>query len=208
MAASLDGVRRVVVVGSGDSEFAVVLGSREPGRVFDEVMRWLPYKEILVPIAHAVYWGITWLMDADRASTTAPRDVAPAAVVAHAFARTLLMSGPFVQIVPMSSEPVGDARRDADAIVRLAVPSWGLVRVRAGNPDLVGGFADVRAEMVLRETGVMIWRHEEDVTHPDPISLASFTADRELTRERMIEVLERAGRRLASELVYAQRGDK
>jgi hypothetical protein len=207
-AARLDGVRRVVVVASGESRFAVVHGSKEPGRAFDDVMKWLPYKEILVPIAQAVYWGITWLVDAERASSTAPRDVAPAAVVADAFARTLLASAPFDQIVPMDREPVGDVRKGADAIVRLAVPSWGLVRVQEGNPHLVGGFADVRAEMVLRETGVMVWRHEEDVTHPERLALEAFTADRALTRERLMEVLERAGRRLANELVYAQSGGK
>lgn len=207
-AAPLDGIRRVVVIASGESRFAVVRGSDEPGRVFDEVMKWLPYKDVLVPIAQAVYSMITSLMEADRASSTTPRDVTPAAVVAEAFAATLRRAGSFDEVAATKREPVGDERRGADAIVRLTVPSWGLVQVRGGDPELVGGFADVSAEMVLRETGVVVWKHAEDVTHPEPISLASFTADRALTRERMIEVLERAGRRLANELVYARSGDQ
>jgi hypothetical protein len=204
--AALDGVRRVVVVASGESRFAAVDRSQEPGPAFDQIMKWLPYKEILVPIAQAVYWGVTWLMDGDRASGAAPRDVAPAVVVAEAFAHTLHVSGPFDQIAAMDREPVGDARRNADAIVRLAVPSWGLVRVREGSPELVAGFADVRAQLVLRETGVILWEHEEDVTHPERLSLEAVTGNRALMREGLIDVLERAGRRLANELVYARSG--
>lgn len=206
--AALDGVRRVVVVTSGESRFSVVQASKEPGREFDEVMKWLPYKEILVPIARAVYWGVTWLIDADRASGTVPRDVTPGAVVADAFARTLQVSGPFDQIVPLDREPVGDVRRNADAIVRLSVPSWGLMRVREGNPHLVAAFVDVRAQMVLRESGVVMWEHEEDVTHPERLSLEAFTRDRALSREELIDVLERAGRRLANELLYARGGGR
>jgi hypothetical protein len=118
------------------------------------------------------------------------------------------MSGPFDEIVTMDREPVGDARRNADAIVRLSVPSWGFVPVREGDPQLVAAFADVRAEVVLRETGVVAWRHDEDVTHPDRLSLETFTGDRALTREELIGVLERARRRLASELLYARGGTR
>lgn len=206
--AAFDDVRRVVVVMSGESRFTVMQESKEPGRAFDEVMKWLPYKEVLAPIAKAVYWGITWLIDADRAAGTVPQDVVPGAVVADAFARTLQVSGPFNQIVALDREPVGDERRHADAIVRLTVPSWGLMRVREGNPDLVAGFADVRALMVLRETGVVVWEHEEDVTHPERLPLDAFRRDRALTRQELIDVLERAGRRLANELVYARNGGR
>ena len=204
---ALDGVRRVVLVASGESQFTVVQGSKEPGRELEEVLKWLPYKEILVPLARAVYWGVTWLLDTARASDTVPPGVAPGAVVADAFARTMLASGgPFDQILAMDTEPVGEARRNAEAIVRLSVPSWGLLRVREGTPSLVAAFADVRAEIVLRETGVVVWRHEEDVTHPEALSLDALRGDRALARDQLTGVLERAGRRLASELIYARSG--
>jgi hypothetical protein len=204
--AALDDVRRVVVVTSGESRFAVLDQSKEPGREFDEVVKWLPFKEIIGPIARAVYSGVTALINGDRASATVPKDVSPGAVVADAFARTLQVSGPFNQIAALDREPVGDERRQADAIVRLSVPSWGLMRVREGSPDLVAGFADVRAQMVLRETGVVIWEYEEDITHPQRLTLDAFTHDRALTRQELVDVLERAGRRLANELVYARGG--
>src|SRR6266513_1166931 len=88
--AALAGIRRVVVVASGESRFTVESASKEPGQEFDEIVKWLPYKDILVPIAKAVYWGITWLIDDARTSSTIPRDVTPAAVVTDAFARTIL----------------------------------------------------------------------------------------------------------------------
>ena len=204
VSAPLDGIRRVIVVASGESKFAMVQGNTtEPTRVFDEVVKWLPYRDILIPIAQVLRWGINWLMESDAASK-APRDVTPAAVVANAFARTLMASSAMDQIVPMAHEPVGDARANADAIVRVSVPAWGLLRVQEGTPPVVGGFADVRAEMVLRETGVIVWRHDEDVTHPDRLRLDTVTTDRAAARERLVEVLDRAGRRLANELVYAQ----
>jgi hypothetical protein len=198
------GIRRVAVVPSGSSRFAVDHGAREPGREFDQVMKWLPYKEIVVPIAQAVFQGLSWLLDADRASSTVPRDVSPAGVVAGAFARALAATGPFEEVAALEREPVGDVRRHADAILRLSVPSWGLVRVREGKPATVGAFADVRATLMLRETGAILWEHAEDVTHPERLPLDALTADRDLARERLVEVLERAGRRLATELVYAQ----
>jgi hypothetical protein len=204
---ALDGVRRIVIVASGESQFAVVQGSKEPGPEFEQVTKWLPYKDIVVPIARAVYWGITWFLDAARASDTVPPGVTPSAVVADAFARTVQVSGgPFDQIVAIDREPVGEARRNADAILRLSVPSWGLVRVREGTPALVAAFADVRAEIALRETGVVVWQHEEDITHPEELPLEALTGDRALAREQLTGVLERAGRRLANEFVYARSG--
>ena len=202
-AAPIEDVRRLVVVASGESRFAVVEGSNDSARILDDVMKWLPHKTILAPIAQALHRGITWLVDTDRESRTAPRDVAPAIVVADAFAWTLLASNSFGHaIVLMDREPVGETRRKADAIIRVSVPSWGVMRVQEGKPHLVGAFADVRAAMTLRETGVVVWAHDEDVTHPERLSLEAVTADRAGTRERLIEVLERAGARLANELVY------
>lgn len=205
--AAFTDVRRVVVVATGDSRFTVMQEARSPGRTFDDVMRWLPYKELLAPIARAVYSGLNRLIDGD-ATGTLPKDVVPGAVVSEAFARALQVSGPFNQIVPLDREPVGDDRRHADAIVRLTVPSWGLMRVREGQGDVVAGFADVRAQMVVRETGVVVWEHEEDITHPGRLSLDAFKRDPALARQELVDVLERAGRRLASELIYARDGGR
>src|SRR5262249_57372122 len=85
-------------------------------------------------------------------------------------------------------EPLGEDRRRADAIVRLTVPAWGLMRVREGEPDLHSAFADVRGAMVLRGTGVVVWERTEDVTGLERFPLASFTDERELTREQLVEV--------------------
>lgn len=204
----LDGVRRVVVVASGESRFAAVEGSTSGARskelsVLDEVIKWGPWVNSWVgPVAQLVRWGITWLMD-DRPKTQ-PRDVGPASIVASTFAQTVLASGgQQPQFVVTDREPVGEARKDADAIVRVAVPAWGVARVQDGKPPLVGAFADVRAEMVLRETGVVLWKHEEDVTHPERVPEGTFGADRAAARDRLTEVLERAGRRMGNELVYA-----
>ena len=84
------------------------------------------------------------------------------------------------------------------------MPAWGLVRVREGEPDLHSAFADVHAELVLRGTGVVVWKSTEDVTDLERVPLATFTADRKFTRQQLIDVLERAGQRLASELLYAR----
>jgi hypothetical protein len=202
----LDGVRRIVIVGSGQSRFTVGQGSKEPGPEIDQALKWLPYQELLVPIARAVYWGVSWLMESSRSSSAVPADVTPAIVVADAFAQALRGRGAFDVIATVEREPVGDSRRDADAIVRLTVPAWGLVDVREGDPRQVSAFADVRAQIVLRETGVVVWEHDEDVTHPERLSLQTLTGDRELRREQLVAVLERAGRRLASELLYARSG--
>lgn len=204
IAAGLEGLHRVVVVPSGETRFAAASPGKEAGPELDEILRWLPYRGLLAPIARAVYRGVASLMNADGGASAAPRDVTPGAVVAEAFARSLQLSGPFAEVVARGREPVGDERRNVDAIVRLSVPAWGLVNVRDGDAPLVAGFADVRAQMVARESGVVLWEHEEDVTHPERFSVEALKQDRALSREELIEVLERAGRRLATEFLYAR----
>jgi hypothetical protein len=124
--------------------------------------------------------------------------------VADAFARRLKASGQFAEVRTAEREPVGDERRRADAIIRVAVPAWGLMRVREGKPDLMAGYADVRAQMVVRETGTVVWEHDEDVTHAERLPLQAFTRDGEFARQGLLEVLERAGQRVANEFLYAR----
>ena len=198
--AAPESLGRVVVVPWGDSRFAVARAEQDPTPIFNAIFNWLPYKNVLVPIAQLVYAGVTSFLESDRAAGTRP-DVVPAALVAEAFTRALRESGTVSHIVTTSREPVGDARRDAEVVVRVAVPSWGLVHVRN---DQVSGFADVRVEVVRRETGRVLWTHEEDVTHPERFAADALKKDQALTRELLMEVLGRAGRRVANELVYVR----
>jgi hypothetical protein len=201
-----ENVRRIAVVVAGESRFTVLEHSAQPGRTFDEVLRWTSYTSLLQPLAALVHRGINWLLESDRAETTG-RDLAgisPRATVSAAFARTLAASDQFQEIRMLDREPVGDERRRLDAIVRLVVPRWGIVRVREGDPDLLSGFADVRAEMTLRGTGVVVWETTEDVTDPERLSLESFEKNTEFTRHHLLDVLTRAGERLANELLYAR----
>jgi hypothetical protein len=203
-----ENLRRLVVVASGDTTFAAVTEhSAEPGRTFDEILKWSSFGGWWwKPAADLAHRGINWLLQLNRQSDASAGlgGVSPREVVAAAFASTLLASGQYDEISTLTAEPSGDDRRGADAIVRLAVPAWGLVRVREGDPDLHSAFADVRAELVLRGTGVVVWKRTEDVTDLERVPLATFTADRKFTRQQLSDVLERAGQRLASELLYAR----
>ena len=204
-----DHVREVAVVVSGESQFSVLDDSAEPGRTFGEILKWPifgAYEVWLRPLADLVHRGINWLLEGDRkAEATAHLgDASPRTLVAAAFVHGLETSGRFDGIRAYAREPAGEDRRRADAIVRVTVPTWGFVRVRAGEPELVSAFADVRAEMVVPETGVVLWTHTQDVTDPERLPLASFKKDRDFSRQQLIGVLERAGQRLASELIYAQ----
>ena len=201
-----DDVRRLTVVVSGESQFAVLEHSAEPGRTFDVLLKSTPYATLLKPIADLVHQAINWLMGSDRTTDAAAdlRDVSPPVVVARAFEQALLASGRFDDVRTVRREPAGEDRRHDDVVVRLSVPAWGLVRVHEGDPDLLSAYADARAEMVVLETGTVLWKNDEDVTDPERLPLKSFTADRQLTRQRLIDVLQRAGRRMASELLYAR----
>jgi hypothetical protein len=201
-----DDVRQLTVVVSGKSQFTVLENSAEPGRTFDQVLAWNPYSALLKPIADLVHQVINWLVEFDRKADASADlgDVSPAWLVARAFEETLRASGRFDEIRTLQREPAGDDRHRADIVLRLTVPTWGLVRVREGDPDLLSAFADVRAEMVARSSGVALWKGDEDVTGPERLALKAFTSDRALTRQQLLDVLERAGRRLANELLYAQ----
>jgi hypothetical protein len=206
----LDSLDRVVVVTAGESRFASAKTSSvsssldDSFRIFGEVMKWVPSSwGWAVPMAQLLRQGIGWLME-EGAQKAAPKEVSPAAVVASTFAQTVLTGGASrARIVVTDREPTADARKDVDAIVRIAVPAWGVMRVQDGTPPLMGAFADVRAEMLLRETGVVVWRHEEEITHPERVPEGALRSDPDAARARLAEVLERAGRRMGSELVYA-----
>jgi hypothetical protein len=201
-----DNVRRIAVVVTGESRLTVLEHSAEPGRTFDEMLSWTPYKSLLQPLAALVHRGINWLLEFDR-TETAGRDLAgisPKAAVSIAFAQALAASDQFQEIQMLDREPVGEDRRRVDAIVRLTVPTWGIVRVREGDPDLLSGFADARAEMMIRGTGVVVWQNTEDVTDPERLPLDAFKKDTEFTRHHLLDVLTRAGQRLANELLYAR----
>lgn len=204
-----DDLRRVVVVVSGQSTFAIVDFPVEPGRTFDEVLKWipwLPYRAALGPAAKLAHQGINRALGADRAATAAPSidGISPRSVVAGAMARTLEASGWFDEVRALEREPTGEDRRRADAIVRVSVPAWGLVRVREGEPGLLSSFADVRGQMAVRGTGVVVWEDSQDVTNPEQLPADAFLRDRTLARQEMTDVLERAGQRLANELLYAR----
>ena len=199
--------RTHVVVAWGESQFSVMDGATAPlDPQLDDVLKHVPYAAVWRALAQVVHWGVSRLNEAKGKDSTAPhvQDLAPRAVVADAFARTLLASG-LQQVTLLDREPVGADRHGADVIVRLAVPTWGLLRVREGKPALVSGFADVRAQVVAPETGAILWEHEEDITHPDRVPLETFSRDRDFARQEMTDLLERAGRRLASEYLYARR---
>jgi len=208
-ARTFEHVRQIAVVVSGESAFTVRADSAEPGRTFDEILKWGmfgSYTSVLRPIAELVHRGINWLLDVDsRADARVDLgDLTPRSFVAGAFVQALDASGRFVEIRAYGHEPVGDDRRRADAIVRITVASWGLVRVQEGDPDLVSAFADVRAEMVAPGSGVTLWTGNEDTTDAERLPLRAFTKDREFARQQLLAVLERAGQRLASELLYAR----
>src|SRR5919108_5790056 len=133
-----DNVRRLAIVTSGDSTFTVNQHRAEPGRTFDEILTRAPFEAWLRPVAQLVHRGINWLLDVDRKSDVATGlgGVSPRDVVGAAFAGTLAASGYYDEISTLTHEPLGEDRQRADAIVRLSVPAWGLVRVREGNPGL------------------------------------------------------------------------
>jgi hypothetical protein len=157
----------------------------------------------LAPFTPFIQAGFDWLFE-QGSSTGAPRDVAPGTVVAEAFARTLVASGRFDQVRTLEREPVGDDRRRTEALVRLTIPTWGLVRVREGKPELMAAYADVRAQVVVPSTGVIVWEHAEDVTHADRVPSTTLSGDTALARQELLDVLERAGQRLANEFLYAR----
>jgi len=205
-----DDVRRISIVVAGESSLSVVEHKAEPGRTFDEIMAWYPTKVWMRPLAKLVHQGINWALGFDQTVTIARSvdGISPRTVVAAAMARRLRASGWFEEIRTLEREQSIEDRRRDDAVVRVMVPTWGLVRVRDGDPDLLAGFADVRAHMAQPGTGIVVWEGSEDVTSPEQFPVGAFMKDPDFARQEMVDVLERAGQRLASELMYARRAGR
>ena len=207
-------VRRLVVVPSGETRLTMP-GAKNAddatvGRVFGEIAKWYPKAALWGVLASVIQRGIDWLTEDGRSSTDGRqvRGISPGTVVADAFTRALVASGRFDEVRMVAREPIGDDRREMDALVRVIVPAWGLVRVREGKPDMMAAYADVRAQIVIQPTSTIVWEHAEDVTHGDRLPLEAFTADSALSRQALLEALERAGQRLANELLYARSGGR
>jgi len=199
-----DPTHSVAIIASGQSQFAVDEFGAEPGRTLDEVLKY-PYWGLLRPLAGVVHHVVNRYLHTDRGRTIEPTlPLPPSSIVGEAMARSLQASGRFTEVRVVEREPTGADGQQADMIVRVTVPTWGLMRVRAGEPDLVSGFVDTRATMSARGTGVVVWETEEDVTAPRRLPLESLTRDQQIARQELIGVLERAGQRLASELLYAR----
>jgi hypothetical protein len=199
-------VRRLTVVPSGESAFiTMTTGSTfNVGRVFNEVVKWYPKAIFFAPLTPVIQAGVDWFLEQGRSTKAHVADISPGSAVAEAFARALVASGRFDQVRMLEREPVGENRPQTDAFVRLTVPSWGLVRVRDGKPELVAAYADVHAQVIVPPTGVIVWEHQEDVTHADRVPLHALTGDAVLARQELLDVLERAGQRLANEFLYAR----
>src|SRR5262249_43589137 len=187
----------------------VLASPAEPGRTFDEILKWipwLPYQAALRPAAQLVHRGINWALEADRAATATSRlqGLSPRSVVAKSLARTLETTGWFDEVRVAEREPVAEERRGTDALVRVAVPTWGLVRVRDGDEGLLSGFADVRGQMAMPRTGIVLWEESQGVRSGKQFRGGGFRRDAACARQEMVVVLERAGQRLANELLYSR----
>ena len=201
-----DDVRRLAIVASGESSLSVVGHHAEPGRTFDEILAWYPTQAWMRPLARLLHKGINWARELSPKAAISPSvdDIAPRTVVAAAMARKLRASGWFDEIRTLEREPTAEERRDDDALVRVMVPTWGLIQVREDDPDLLAGFADVRGYLTIPGTGIVLWEGSQDVTAPEQFPVDTFIENRDFARRELLDVLERAGQRLASELLYAR----
>jgi hypothetical protein len=205
-ASPFDDVRRLVIVASGESSLSVVGHHAQPGRTFDEILAWYPTQAWMRPLAKLLHKGINWALELGQTASISGRvdDISPRTVVVTAMAEKLRASGWFDEVRTLEREPTaGDPRHD-DAVVRVMVPAWGLVRVLEGDPDLLAGFADVRGYLTIPGAGVVLWETTQDVTAPGQFPVDTFMKDPDFARRELVDVLERAGQRLASELMYAR----
>src|SRR5437879_13911062 len=67
-----DNVRRVAVVVTGDSRFTVLEHRAEPGKTFDAVLGWTPFKSLLQPFAMLARRAPNCLVAPDRAAAAGP----------------------------------------------------------------------------------------------------------------------------------------
>src|SRR6185369_18026816 len=107
VARPFDDIQRVAIIVSGESAFAVAEDRVEPGRTFDEILKWHPYGGALRPVAKLVHRAINKLRDADQAATAARNvdGVSPGSAVARAMARTLERSERFDKVRILEREP-------------------------------------------------------------------------------------------------------
>jgi hypothetical protein len=152
-----DDVKRVVVVVSGDSSFSIVDHAVEPGRTFDEVIKWLPwvqYQAALRPAAQLIHRGINWALGRTvRPLAVSEAGVSPRMVVAGSMAKTLEASGRFTDVRTFDREPSAEERRSAEPSCGYPCPHGVSCAFARASPASRPALADVRGQMAMRAPG-------------------------------------------------------
>ena len=208
----LQGVGRLAVVVPAQSTFTV-LNARMTAGVAQSMPRGMGILDTLFFLGLSVVLagaeaGIASAEDAALTAAVAPHVAAISApsVLGEAFVRTLRAARRFGEIPMLDREPQGDELKRFDVVVLLKVPAWGLVRVTREEQVLMSGFAIIQARMTMASSGQVVWEEEDDATGHGWHALDSFKQDAELTRRELTDTLERAGWRLAAELLYPRGG--
>src|SRR5215470_10346490 len=105
-----DNVRRLAVVSTGETALAVTEHSAEPGRTFNEILKWGVFRDPWWhPLADLVHRGINWLLEVDRKSDAGASltGITPRDVVASALAWSLIASGQYDEVSLHPREPLG-----------------------------------------------------------------------------------------------------
>jgi hypothetical protein len=127
VARPFDDVPRVAIIVSGESAFAIAEDRVQPGRTFDEIMKWHPYGAALGPVAKLVHRAINKLRDADQTATAPAMSMVSPGSPSPGQARTL---GSEVRVRILEREPSGDRPRDDG---RSARDGAGVGRHRSGK---------------------------------------------------------------------------
>jgi hypothetical protein len=189
----LAGVQRVAVVVAEDGAFTVVK-ERAKATATGAVVFGL----VGAAVASAANHG----MDREEADRIRPglTGFSPASPLRDAFVGAL-KGGGRIEVDVVESERLLQGQ-DHDAIIRLTIKDWGVRLPSRAISDKLAAFAEIEARMTRGRSQEVLWDEHEVSLGNGRHELAAYRQDAVLLRGELTEMLQGAGYRLATLLIY------
>lgn len=123
-------------------------------------------------------------------------------------AKTLKESVRFSEVQMLDQKlPAAEARK-YDAVLTVRIMRWGLRAPAPTESEALAAFAEIQAQMMRVENGETLWEERDTVVGQGRHGLAAYQQDRNLLRQELQDMIEKAGYRVAMQLLYPKEGKR
>lgn len=128
--------------------------------------------------------------------------------LAGILARALKESARFSEVQMLDQEPTAAEARKYDAVLTIRIVNWGLRAPAPTESARLAAFAELQIRMVRVSNSETLWEEQDTVVGQGRYGLATYQQDRNLLRQELQDTIEKAGYRVATQLLYPKEGKR